>query len=213
METITAFLLGLPFIFGLIIFVALAIIMGVLIETERTGWVGTITTALIIFFVYSFKDPILNFISFNPLTFTGYVVGYLAIGIAWSIIKWRVYVSDKMKTFKALRDKYTQINGTPDSNWKRYIEFLNSYKNSITFNDSDYFTFDPTDTKEDVVGKILPQPALHKALIISWISHWVISVVATFLNNPFRRFFEFLFDRLSGIFNGITVSIGKKYVD
>jgi hypothetical protein len=212
METIAAFLLGLPLLIGVGIIILTAIVMAVLIETEKTGWVATITTALIVFVVYSFKDPILDFITSNTLLFIGYILGYIAIGVVWSIIKWYVYVSDKMKLFKQVRQDYINMYGDIDKDWKKYTEYLSINRSKFMFNE--YVTdIYKSDTKQSIVDKILPQASEHKALITSWISHWVISFVATFLNNPLRRLFEYLFERLSGVFNSISVSVGQKYVE
>jgi hypothetical protein len=216
METITLYLLSLPFIIGVSLLALIAIIVGVLIEKEKTGWVGTITTALIIFTIYSFKTEVVYFLTTNPIKIIGYTLGYIALGITWSIIKWRTYVVEKMDIFKRVKNEFIRDYGTiTTTNWSIYIDHLNYNRNILQFNHDESYSLElkTSDTNADVVGKILPQASTHKALITTWISHWLISFVATFLNNPFRKAFEFLYDRLAGVFHNISVGVGKNYLD
>ena len=36
------------------------------------------------------------------------------------------------------------------------------------------------------------------------ISYWAVSLAATLLNNPFRQFFEWIYDNISGIYDKIS---------
>ena len=49
-------------------------------------------------------------------------------------------------------------------------------------------------------------------MITSWISYWPASLGATLLNNPFRRFFEWIYSLVSGIYDKIGNSAAKGIV-
>lgn len=68
-------------------------------------------------------------------------------------------------------------------------------------------------TLEAIIEKISPIASEKKSVITSWISYWPVSLMATLLNNPFRKFFEWVYDNLSGYYDKITTSQKQTLLD
>ena len=71
-------------------------------------------------------------------------------------------------------------------------------------NDGDTISISSKSTLEETVRKVTPVAAKKKTIITAWISYWPMSLVGTLLNNPFRHFFEWLYENLSGYYDKIT---------
>jgi hypothetical protein len=52
--------------------------------------------------------------------------------------------------------------------------------------------------------KIMPIGSENKASIIAWISYWPLSLLATLLNNPFRRLFEYVYSLVANAYDKIS---------
>ena len=62
---------------------------------------------------------------------------------------------------------------------------------------------------EEIAEKIAPKASHKKSIIVSWIAYWPVSLAATLLNDPFRRFFEAIYESVSGYYEKITISYKK----
>ena len=63
---------------------------------------------------------------------------------------------------------------------------------------------------ETIIEEITPLASKKKSVITSWIAYWPVSLIATLLNDPFRKFFEWVYDRLSGFYDRITSHYKKE---
>lgn len=183
------------------------VIMAVLLEFEKEGWATTIFSLGTALVLWTNRGSIFEFITQNPGNTIGFILSYVAAGIIWSFVKWRTYVKKKTGKFQELKEafakKYANDGGIAD-NWKAWVKFLND---QLSYGDRDsiYEHFSP----EQVVQAIIPVAKAKKSLIVSWISYWPASLGATLLNNPFRRFFEWIYSLVSGIYDRITNSETK----
>ncbi len=184
--------------------IAILIAMAVLLEFEKEGWATTffsLGTALIL---WNFRGEIWEFISGNPSATIGFAVSYVVIGIAWSFMKWRTYVRKVFNKLKAIKDDFIAQHGNIDGdNRKAFNELVGD----ANFTDPRTgYHYDPSkDTRlEEIAVKITPVASKKKSIITSWISYWPVSLAATLLNNPFRQFFEWIYDNISGIYDKIS---------
>lgn len=95
----TLFVLG-SFWFWALLVITFGLLTGyVNRNNEDDGYISTVifVLALAAFFGLGNHDlffSLLDYIKNSPLTFFGYVAGYLAIGSIWSFIKWYYYLVD-----------------------------------------------------------------------------------------------------------------------
>ena len=118
------------------------------------------------------------------LQYFGY---YLAGAVVWSYGKWVFYLWD----FRSARDK-------------KVAEYKE--QQAAGLNSSAELTIADVQRKlgrEHYKRTYLsspPQAKEYKAMIVSWGIWWPASLVGTLLDSPIRRLVNFLFDRLSGIY-------------
>jgi hypothetical protein len=153
--------------------------------------------------MWNYRGEVWEMISQNPWPTVGFVVSYIIIGIVWSFIKWTTYVKRTLGRIKKVKDEFIaehkEINDTNRAEFNQMIE-------KFRLKDSSGYTisvFDKT-TLDDIIKKVTPVASEKKTIITAWISYWPMSLVGTLLNNPFRHFFEWLYDNLSGYYDKIT---------
>lgn len=112
------------FIFGTIWFWILlgvtALIITSLIEVEfekgdTNGRGATITLIAftVIYYFMGSSEHIMNIIYFirdNPFNILGYLAGYYAIGVAWSMVKWYFFLKFKAAEMLERLDKYSHLD-------------------------------------------------------------------------------------------------------
>ena len=206
------FLLTTPLL--LILIAALVIAIAIAVEIEREGWATTFFSASIALVFWNYWSDIWGWISQNPRDTFIFLGGYIVAGVIWALIKWKSYISESARYFKFLGEKFAQEVGEIGANWKRWIEGLNKHRKQLKVNA--WTSFYDSDEPEDVINKITISARDKKSIIVSWIAYWPMSIAATLLNDPIRRFFSWVYDRISGVFQrmsnnstkGLTEAVG-----
>jgi hypothetical protein len=201
MESIMLFLMGLPFAVALMACGVLVLIIGVLLETNRLGWLSILTILLL----FLFGRDIWTFVTANFFSVLIGGVCYVLIGVAWSLVKWRVHLSEKMDIFDDISSKYAY-----DNDWAGYKAYLQTQWDVLNFNDM-HVSLIGAKTNKDIAARIIPKAEHNKALIISWMLYWMLSMLATLLNNPLRKLFNYLYSVLSGTFDRMSANVVRKY--
>lgn len=201
MEFITSLLASATFIW--VVTIAVLVGMAVLLEFEKEGWATTLFSLGTALILWNFRGEIWEYITGNPTATIGFVVFYVCIGIAWSFMKWRTYVKSIFGKFKEYREDFVRKNGEITSkNLKDFVRKVNGqFKDPDGYGNVNLFE---EQSLENIVKKITPLASKKKAIITSWISYWPVSLAATLLNNPFRQFFEWIYDNISGIYDKIS---------
>ena len=200
---ITTFLASATFIW---VFAIVGIIaMAILLENELEGWATTVFSLCLALFLWDFKSEIFGFITSNPAATIGFTISYVVIGIVWSFLKWRTYVKDIFDKFKALKADFIRENGVIDEKNKSHF-YTTIESSGLRGGTGRYLTTDSHQSLETFVDQLTPISSKKKGIITSWISYWPVSLLATILNNPFRKFFEWVYSNLSGYYDKITDS-------
>lgn len=195
------------------------IVETVLTETEHFGW----STALFLvvgsvcyyFNIYGLALWVKAHV-LETLIFAGI---YLGAGVIWSFIKWASYLYKYREQWKEAKEKdlakkpawienakqelirqnerTTERNASgnwwhevltpiPDSpeQWEAYYEENNHYRESRRFSK--------------------PQASEHKGKIIAWMCFWPFSLLGTFINDPIRRLFNFLFNSFKRLYQKLS---------
>jgi hypothetical protein len=133
-----------------------------------------------------------------------FVGGYILGGLIWSVIKWKSYISRSARVFKDLKERFIKEVGAIGSNWRRWIDVLRDNKHKLNRAD-----FRESDEPEAIISKITINPADKKNVIISWIAYWPMSLGATLLNDPIRRFGSWIYSIFSGVYSRMSKSSVK----
>ena len=202
------FILSAPFVLSAIIVIAITI--AVLLEFEKEGWATTLFSLGTALTLWVYKSEIWEFVSTNPMSTIYFALSYIGAGLAWSLFKWKFYIGKRTEMFNTIKQEFIDKKGEIKSQWSLWIQHLN--------NTGLYYSLDLTSvfyevhTPEEIVRKVIPLASTKKSLIVSWISYWPMSLGATLLNNPFRRFFEWIYSLVSGIYDKMGNSEVSKMV-
>lgn len=188
------FILSAPFVLSAIIIIA--VIMAVLLEFEKEGWTTILFSLGIALSLWVYKSEIWNFISTSPLSTLLFSLSYIVAGLVWSLFKWEVYIRNRVDVYESLKSEFLREKEIKN-NWNDWIYCLNGHMGGH-FRDE----YSPV----QVADIIIPKANEKKSLIVSWISYWPMSLGATLLNNPFRKFFEWIYGMVSGIYDKIGSS-------
>lgn len=200
------FLLATPLLIAL--FVLLVIFISVAVELENTKWANGLFSLGIGILIWHYRTEIWDWISSNPWDTVMFVGIYILGGLLWSLIKWKSYISKSARQFTEVRDNFIKEVGPIGSHWSDWINTLNRSKFTgieNTYENSFEFSNEP----EDIVRKLTINPAEKRSIIISWISYFPMSVAATFLNDPIRRFFSWVYEKFSGVYRRMSKSSVK----
>lgn len=191
------FLLATPILIGL--FILLLIFISVAVELENTKWATGLFSVGIFILLWHYRVDMWGWISTNPLDTAMFVVGYIVGGLIWSVIKWKSYINRSARAFKQLKDSFVKDFGAIGSNWRKWIEVLQFNKHKL--NRADFYERDEPET---LIKKITINPADKKNVIVSWIAYWPMSLGATLLNDPIRRFGTWIYEMFSGVYSRMS---------
>lgn len=197
------------FITSMVFLVPFLIIAGVVmiiaLECQREGIASTFFSLAIVAVLYAHGTEIWSFITENAATSIYFAIGYIILGLVWSFIRWNEKVKGIFRKFVKLRDNFNEKNTGVELTTEQYQkEFNKTLEYQFKKGNGGFITIFTTQTQKEVIENITPKGVNHKALIVSWISYWPLSVIGTLLNNPFRRFFEFIYESVSGFYDEIV---------
>jgi hypothetical protein len=152
------------------------IVLAVMVEWDVGFGAGGIVV------IYFFG--LLFFSNFHPIDWLAhhwidlieYVVIYMAIGAVYGVVKWYFYVTRKADDYAENEGDFRlQYSGGRQKAYSTYKEFLES-------------------------RDIPPSPKRHKHEILMWMGYWPVSAVVTLIDEPLRRFFTWVYGRLTTLY-------------
>lgn len=191
-----AFLLN----FWVILGIALTVLI-ILLENEKEGWAASLTSVGIAVLIYYYHAEILGYVQENLGQVILFVVGYVVVGVLWSFLKWTSYVKQIVRKYTAVKEKFIlKYKEIDNSNYQDFAQKVKSELNT------EYMDREHTIEKQmaEIKRRIIPTPINKKSVIVSWIGYWPLSFIGTLLNDPFRRFFGFVYESVSNFYVYIT---------
>lgn len=209
---ITSMVFLIPFL------IVMGIIMIVSLESEKEGVASTFFSLATGIVIWTYGPDLWVLITQNIATTLYFSVGYVILGLIWSFIKWNQKVAKIFKLFIKQKNKFIAENGEIVERTKDQIGNKQAFYNTLAYKfkyadgSGPISSFDEGKSIEEVIEKITPIGLEHKAKIVSWISYWPLSLIGTLLNDPFRRFFEWIYESVSGVYDKITQAQKSKYI-
>ncbi len=200
------FLSNIYVILGVSIVGAIAIMVS--LENEEEGWASGIVSFVLALLLWNYGKDIWGFVSTNIATTVYFSLGYVILGMGWSILKWNEFVKKKVEKFKKVRSEYLERNEKFTETDKIHLKALCDYLRGFDFK----VWSQDVNSMKDIVVKIMPNGSDNKASIIAWISYWPLSLTATLLNNPFRRLWLYVYSLCSGVYDKISMSHAKDLI-
>ncbi|MBU1179759.1 hypothetical protein KJ885_02345 [Patescibacteria group bacterium] len=188
---------------GVLFWILLSVVCLLLIvavEFERPGWatVSVIATFLLLGFFGDFNVWLA--VKGNPLIALGFFFAYVVVGVLWSFGKWWFFVRNKRDEYEECKARFLRDKGientsvVPDNLKKEWSQQFGRYA-----------------TRDYYGGK--PKARENKARILTWMIYWPWSMFWTLINDPIKRFFKFIYERLQKVYQKIADSVYKGVED
>lgn len=164
--------------FWVLIVIASCFLIG-MVEWEKPGWA---TTSLIVTLLLLGSFGNFNVIAFareNPTFALACGVGYFVVGTLWAFGKWWFYLQNVKARYEEERSVFLKENNIGT----RHIpdELLKTWKDKSSY-------FAP------------PRARNNKVRILVWMMHWPWSCVWTIINDPVKKAFKAIFEKVQARF-------------
>jgi hypothetical protein len=185
------------FAFGGIAFWILAVIVfgiiAALVENENGTWATITFIASLAGLNFLYKLPIIATIKLNPGKTAVLVLSYFAAGVVWSIVKWALYLHNKLAAYNDYKAKFLADNKaevlTGELAVKLQEKLDSLYNNSISAK--------------------APEAREHKGDLTRWATYWPFSIAGTLLNDVVRKAWDHIYNLLQGTYQAISKAIFK----
>lgn len=184
----------------LIVGIVAAIVTMISLEVEEEGWATTAVSIALALLLWNYGHDLWLFVKEDYGTTLLFVLGYLVVGVVWSFLKWNEFVKRKVSIYKKVRAELIVKRPDFDENSDKSVEMLCQ---KLRENRISVWGYD-VKTMAELKLKIMPIGSENKASIIAWISYWPLSLLATLLNNPFRRLFEYVYSLVANAYDKIS---------
>lgn len=180
--------------FWLMSFVASCILIA-FINYDK-GWfagIWSIVTVVCLSWVTSFD--LIGWVIGNPWTLASYVAFYFVAGAVWAVIKWWFYLNKRKGEAQALKQIFLTRQKLPDNTIP--VEMKDKFReyvaDSYEYHDRDY----------------PPQASRHKSDWMFWASYWPFSFVWTMLDEPIKKAWLFIYNKLGNMMQRMSDTMFK----
>lgn len=125
----------------------------------------------------------------------GFIVLFSLVGVVWAVVKWfffLVAVRDELKIFRAQYSITDALTGKQMTEAKSFIQ-----------NRVDHFGYQ---------NDLPPRVRDNKGRIMFWMVWWPFSMPWTLINEPVKKFFTFIYNRISGALQSMSDRMFKGMV-
>lgn len=173
----------------------------IFVEMESFGYATTIMGIALVIYSYINKFIIFSYIELNWFYCLKLIFVYLAIGIAWSFVKWFLFLIGFKAAFNRAKKEYIDNwNQThTDNKITNYIipkERFDHFRREISHKRYKEFWLSSK-----------PLAFMAKNKIIGWMAFWPCSMVGFIFNDPIRRLLTFVFDLIINSYQKIADKI------
>ena len=187
----------------LIVGIVAAIVTMISLEVEKEGVATTAVSIALALLLWNYGRDVWEFVKNDYASTTLFVLGYLVAGVIWSFMKWNEFVKRKINIFKRTKAKLILDRPDFDENNDNHISML---CDRLKDNGLSIWSYNVKSMAELKI-KVVPIGSENKSAIVAWISYWPLSLLATLLNNPFRRLFEYTYSLVANAYD----EIGKRH--
>ena len=187
----------------LIVGIVATIVTMISLEVEKEGVATTAVSIALALLLWNYGRDVWEFVKNDYASTTLFVLGYLVAGVIWSFLKWNEFVKRKINIFKRTKAKLILDRPDFDENNDNHISML---CDRLKDNGLSIWSYNVKSMAELKI-KVVPIGSENKSAIVAWISYWPLSLLATLLNNPFRRLFEYTYSLVANAYD----EIGKRH--
>lgn len=176
------------------------------LENQAKGVASGIVSLVLALLLWNYGPEMWVFIKAHVDLTIYFSLGYVILGVVWSFVKWNEKVKNVFRKFKDIKNKFVIKHGEITEG-QQMNDFIKKIHYKFENGNGDNISIYESDTFATIGEKITPVGLENKGLIVSWIMYWPLSLLGTLLNNPFRRFFSYVYESVSGLYD----KIGQKH--
>ncbi len=175
---------------------AAAVVLFVCIAGEKAGR-ATVSVVATFALLALFGDfNVFAYVRDHGLAFCLYLAGYFAAGTAWAMGKWWFYVRKQRAKYDERKRAFLDGNGIkgdaiPEdlkADWQRVIAGYGIDGYGIP----------------GYARRPVPRARDNKGRIMTWMVYWPWSFVWTMIDDPIRKFFKMIYNRIQGVLESIS---------
>ena len=178
--------LGAVWIWFCSILVLESILLLVLIENDKPGWctISMLSTLGLLKLLTGIN--LFSLAWHNPGMTVLAILGYFAAGTVWAVGKWYLYVKDRRVKYEEAKSTWSassSLSARPNPTWETSYErakFLNSKKG------------------------LAPLVRDNKSRVLTWMGYWPWSMVWTVINDPVKKAFKAIYNRIHNNLQAIS---------
>lgn len=137
------------------------------------------------------------------------VAVYLVIGTVWSTTKWWIFCGKVRDAVKEVSDRFPPVEDDSDADdvARSFMSHMASYANLQQYKSLPYM-HDHTVPwpRKDVIAAYIPLVTSHKAIVLTWLFCWPMSILKWALADMLRDLYNFVFSAIKGAFQKIAAS-------
>ena len=179
-------LYDLVFLIPLLFFITYEFMTGVLLLVAAYLGLVFLTDHNIVWNLWSWMV-----VSYNQLLL--YALAYVAIGVLWSILKWKLFIRMLVRNVKL---KFNDFNLYKEHNPESKIDFATYYSERYR-NSYDHL---PSSIRVEEISM-----SQYKLMITNWIAFWWMSLIQTFFGEWLKDFFTWVYN----LFGKLYISMLK----
>lgn len=183
--------------YGLFALAATLFVIGLVAVSFESVFLGVVAVIAVVFAYNGLAGgAVWAWLTANPYNALYAFLGYVAAGVVWSFAKWMFHVWREKDRYVEVKEEFLAHHNISDAEW-RALESTDGQKyESIRRAIMSGFGM-----------KGLPKASQHKARIIAWMMWWPASAVWTLIDDPLRRLFNWIYARVSSVYDKITKMI------
>lgn len=195
-----------------VLVLAAAVAVSLLVDGDRPGLATMVAAATVVFLSWFGDLDVLGFVAAHPLKAALSIPGYLLAGTAWGFFKWGFYLDRTNRKVKEAAAAFQQeLEDRRQA--VREAARAQAVREAPHGLRSGGYRPQPVEMPDEAImadwraralrnaGVTRPLPLKvreHKSLILAWMAYWPASLVWTMANDPVRRAFEAVYDRIGG---------------
>lgn len=190
--------LGYAWVWFCSLLVVESIVLLFLIENDKPGWCTLSLGATLGLLKFCAGVNVFEMAWNNPGKAVLTILGYFLVGTLWSVAKWYFFVKNKRTAFDEAKAEYALNPEYPM--WAGHRGEKAPPKEPTPWVESHrYQSFIDRHTKT-----LAPSVRGNKSRIMTWMGYWPWSMVWTLINDPIKRAFKAIYNRIHNTLQSIS---------
>lgn len=189
------------------------VLMFSMVENEKPGFatISLLATALAFYFCTG-MNPFLLALQ-HPLLAVLVLVGYFVVGVLWSVAKWWFFVRGQAEEYYKCRQDFLFQKKLP-ANTVFTPELLTEFHEGTIRRANPgpaEWPFEATNYGSNRLYRLRQRPSVraNKYRILTWMMFWPWSATWTIINDPVKKLFKEIFNRIKSVYENVANNIYK----